>query len=95
KPFRLEQAPLVRAELIKVDNEQAELLIDMHHIISDGYSMSILTNELFALYHGNPLPEIPFEYKDFAEWQNQLLIGEVMEQQEEYWLEQFKQEVPI
>ncbi|OUL06445.1 non-ribosomal peptide synthetase [Bacillus spizizenii] len=95
QPFRLELAPLVRAELIKIDNEQAELLIDMHHIISDGYSMSILTNELFAFYHGNPLPEIKFEYKDFAEWQNQLLIGEVMEQQETYWLEQFKEEVPV
>ncbi|KXJ38924.1 non-ribosomal peptide synthetase [Bacillus spizizenii] len=95
QPFRLELAPLVRAELIKIDNEQAELLIDMHHIISDGYSMSILTNELFAFYHGNPLPEIKFEYKDFAEWQNQLLIGEVMEQQETYWLEQFKKEVPV
>ncbi|MBT2572355.1 amino acid adenylation domain-containing protein [Bacillus sp. ISL-51] len=95
KPFRLEQAPLVRAELIKIDNGQAELLIDMHHIISDGYSISILTNELFALYHHEPLPEIEFEYKDFAEWQNQWLIGETMEQQEKYWLEQFKEEIPI
>ncbi|MCY8499542.1 amino acid adenylation domain-containing protein [Bacillus atrophaeus] len=95
KPFCLEQAPLVRAELIKIDNEQAELLIDMHHIISDGYSISILTNELFALYHHEPLPEIEFEYKDFAEWQNQWLIGETMEQQEKYWLEQFKEEIPI
>ncbi|KAA6451957.1 non-ribosomal peptide synthetase/type I polyketide synthase [Bacillus swezeyi] len=95
KPFRLERAPLVRAELIKIDSEQAELLIDMHHIISDGYSANILTNELFALYHGKPLPEIEFEYKDFVEWQNEWLIGENMEQQEKYWLEQFKEEVPI
>ncbi|MDQ7724137.1 amino acid adenylation domain-containing protein [Bacillus halotolerans] len=95
KPFRLEQAPLVRAELIKIDNEQAELLIDMHHIISDGYSINILTNELLALYHRKPLPDIEFEYKDFTEWQNQWLNEDAMKQQETYWLEQFEDEIPV
>ena len=95
KPFRLEQAPLVRAELIKIDNGQAELLIDMHHIISDGYSINILTNELLALYHQKPLPDIEFEYKDFAEWQNQWLNEDAMKQQETYWLEQFQEEIPV
>ncbi|MDU0153719.1 non-ribosomal peptide synthetase/type I polyketide synthase [Bacillus cabrialesii] len=95
KPFRLEQAPLVRAELIKIDNEQAELLIDMHHIISDGYSINILTNELLALYHRKPLPDIEFEYKDFTEWQNQWLNEDAMKQQETYWLEQFQDEIPV
>ncbi|KAF1677376.1 hybrid non-ribosomal peptide synthetase/type I polyketide synthase [Bacillus sp. SKDU12] len=95
KPFRLEQAPLVRAELIKIDNEQAELLIDMHHIISDGYSINILTNELLALYHQKPLPDIEFEYKDFAEWQNQWLNEDAMKRQETYWLEQFQDEIPV
>ncbi|MEW4058621.1 amino acid adenylation domain-containing protein [Bacillus siamensis] len=95
KPFRLEEAPLVRAELIKIENEQAELLIDMHHIISDGYSVNILTNELLALYHQKPLPDIEFEYKDFAEWQNQWLNEDAMKQQEAYWLEQFQDEIPV
>ncbi|MGG1243184.1 amino acid adenylation domain-containing protein [Bacillus cabrialesii] len=95
KPFRLEQAPLVHAELIKIDNEQAELLIDMHHIISDGYSINILTNELLALYHRKPLPDIEFEYKDFTEWQNQWLNEGAMKQQETYWLEQFEDEIPV
>ncbi|WP_368650561.1 amino acid adenylation domain-containing protein [Bacillus inaquosorum] len=95
KPFRLEQAPLVRAELIKIDNWQAELLIDMHHIISDGYSINILTNELLALYHRKPLPDIEFEYKDFSEWQNQWLNEDAMKQQETYWLEQFQEEIPV
>ncbi|WP_432339518.1 amino acid adenylation domain-containing protein [Bacillus tequilensis] len=95
KPFRLEQAPLVRAELIKIENEQAELLIDMHHIISDGYSVNILTNELLALYHQKPLPDIEFEYKDFAEWQNQWLNEDAMKRQEAYWLEQFPDEIPV
>ncbi|ASF29003.1 peptide synthetase [Bacillus amyloliquefaciens] len=95
KPFRLDQAPLVRAELIKIDNGQAELLIDMHHIISDGYSINILTNELLALYHQKPLPDIEFEYKDFAEWQNQWLNEDAMKQQETYWLEQFQEEIPV
>ena len=95
KPFRLDQAPLVRAELIKIENEQAELLIDMHHIISDGYSVNILTNELLALYHQKPLPDIEFEYKDFAEWQNQRLNDDAMKRQETYWLEQFQDEIPI
>ncbi|MCY9456264.1 non-ribosomal peptide synthetase, partial [Bacillus inaquosorum] len=95
KPFRLEQAPLVRAELIKIDSGQAELLIDMHHIISDGYSINILTNELLALYHRKPLPDIEFEYKDFSEWQNQWLNEDAMKQQETYWLEQFQEEIPV
>ncbi|WP_412676924.1 amino acid adenylation domain-containing protein [Bacillus siamensis] len=95
KPFRLEQAPLVRAELIKIENEQAELLIDMHHTISDGYSVNILTNELLALYHQKPLPDTEFEYKDFAEWQNQWLNEDAMKRQEAYWLEQFQDEIPV
>ena len=52
----------------------------MHHIISDGYSINILTNELLALYHQKPLPDIEFEYKDFAEWQNQWLNEDAMKQ---------------
>ncbi|MDT2237071.1 amino acid adenylation domain-containing protein [Paenibacillus larvae] len=95
KPFDLHQAPLMRAELIKIDENQAELLIDMHHIISDGYSINILTDELFALYNGYGLPEIKFEYKDFVEWQYGQSMAETIKSQEQFWLEQYKDDIPV
>ena len=69
-PFDIKAAPLLRVQLIKVKQDKQLLLMDMHHIISDGYSMNILFNELVDLYHGNDLPLLEYTYKDFAVWQN-------------------------
>jgi len=91
RPFSLTHGPLLRAKLLRLGSTGYVLLLTMHHIISDGWSMSVLLGELGALYSafstGNPspLPELTVQYGDFAQWQRELLQGEVFEQQLTYW----------
>ena len=95
RPFDLRHAPILRVGLIRIDDERHYLLFDMHHIISDGVSMVILTKEFMALYAGHKLEELRIGYKDFSQWQNEYLKSERMREQEQYWLEQFSGELPI
>jgi amino acid adenylation domain-containing protein len=95
RPFDLSAAPLLRAEIIKLSPQKHIILFDIHHIICDGTSMNIIFNELSRLYRGEKLPEIPIQYKDFSEWQNNLLKTEAVKKQEEYWLNIFKDDIPI
>lgn len=94
KPFDLAKEPLVRVHLWRVSSQSHVLLINMHHIVSDGWSMGIFTQELSALYKAflsgepSPLPELPIQYTDFAVWQRQWLTGEVLEKQLDYWKQQ-------
>ncbi len=92
--FKLDSAPLIRVEIVK-SKEKTYLLIDMHHIISDGVSVSILIKEFIDLYNGEELKPLKLQYKDFAEWQNKILKSEDMKKQEEYWIERFKGEIPV
>ncbi|SFB48171.1 condensation domain-containing protein, partial [Clostridium frigidicarnis] len=94
KPFDLGKAPLFRAEILEIQGKNY-LLIDMHHIISDGVSMSILTNEFATLYNGGELELLKLQYKDFASWQNNFLKSEEMNKQEEYWTNMFNDEIPV
>ena len=87
RPFDLSKAPLLRVGLIKLAPERHLLMYDMHHIITDGTSKSILVREFISLYSGETLPELRIRYKDFAEWQSQLWRTERMLKQEKYWLE--------
>ncbi|MFC2141253.1 condensation domain-containing protein, partial [Acidobacteriota bacterium] len=95
--FDLTQPPLLRVGLIKLETKKHILMTDMHHIISDGLSMSVLIKEFMALYEGKdePLPELPIQYKDFSRWQNSLMESGRIKEQEEYWLDQFKGEIPV
>jgi amino acid adenylation domain-containing protein len=92
--FHLDQGPLFRARLLRLSDQDHVLLITMHHIISDGWSIGVLLEELVALYTAfsqgqpSPLPELPVQYADFAEWQRQWLSGEALEQQLSYWKKQ-------
>jgi amino acid adenylation domain-containing protein/non-ribosomal peptide synthase protein (TIGR01720 family) len=94
KPFDLANELLVRVHLWRVSSQFHVLLINMHHIVSDGWSMGIFTQELSALYKAflssepSPLPELPIQYTDFAVWQRQWLTGEVLEKQIDYWKQQ-------
>lgn len=94
EPFDLIQGPLLRVKLLQLGETEHLLLLSMHHIISDGWSMGILIQEMAALYEAystdkpSPLPELPVQYADFAVWQRQWLQGEVLEQQLAYWSEQ-------
>ncbi|NKF08874.1 amino acid adenylation domain-containing protein, partial [Clostridium gasigenes] len=94
RPFNLNKAPLFRVKYLEKDYKNY-LLIDMHHIISDGVSMSVLMEEFREIYNGNNLEDLRIQYKDFAKWQNTLLRKEEGNKSEEYWLNIFKDEIPV
>ena len=85
---------MLRATLIKLSEQEHILLLVMHHIASDGWSMGILMRELSHFYEaeisGRPssLPELPIQYADYAEWQLEWLQGEVLNEQLDYWKQQ-------
>ncbi|HYG63144.1 MAG TPA: amino acid adenylation domain-containing protein, partial [Thermoanaerobaculia bacterium] len=91
RPFAVETGPLLRATLAHIAPGERLLLVNMHHIVSDGWSMGVLLRELVALYDAfragqpSPLPELPIQYVDFAVWQRQSLSGEVLERHLDYW----------
>ena len=95
-PFHLAEGPLVRATLLRLDAEEHVLLLSMHHIVSDGWSMEVLTRELWALYQAyregksSPLPALEIQYADFAAWQRRWLQGAVLEGQLSYWRRQLE-----
>jgi amino acid adenylation domain-containing protein/non-ribosomal peptide synthase protein (TIGR01720 family) len=93
-PFDLSQAPLLRVRLIKEEKKYI-LMVDMHHIISDGTSMDILIKEFSALYSGKELSPIKLQHKDYSQWQNSENQGQAIKQQEKYWLKQFEDEIPV
>jgi amino acid adenylation domain-containing protein len=91
QPFDLAQGPLLRIKLLRMDEEEHLLLMTMHHIIFDGWSLGVLVEEIAALYEahltGRPpqLPELPIQYADYAYWQQQTVRGEMLEEQLSYW----------
>jgi amino acid adenylation domain-containing protein len=95
RPFDLSKAPLLRMGLIKIREAEYILMIDMHHIISDGTSLEIFVSEFAALYRGDKLPGLRIRYKDFSFWQNQWKQSEERKMQEAYWLRQLEGELPV
>ncbi len=95
KPFNLAEAPLFRAKLVNFDNDKSALLIDTHHIICDGTSITIFVDEVCKLYNGNNLPELDITYKDFANYEHNQVLSGVLEDAENYWLDKFKGEIPV
>ncbi len=89
--FDLEAGPLIRGRLIRLAEDEHVLLVTMHHIVSDGWSMGVLVSELNALYRAflggeaDPLPELEIQYADYAVWQRQWIEGEILQQQAAYW----------
>ncbi|WP_139835006.1 amino acid adenylation domain-containing protein, partial [Pseudomonas sp. B35(2017)] len=90
-PFDLEGDPLIRGRLVRMADDHHVLLLTLHHIVTDGWSMGVLTRELMALYqafsHGepDPLPPLALQYTDYAVWQRRWLSGEVLQRQSDYW----------
>lgn len=95
RPFDLSKAPLLRAGVIKWKKEKHILLLDIHHIISDGVSMGILIDEIVKCYQEIELDEIKIQYKDYANWQNLYLDSKEMEHQKAYWIDKFSDEIPV
>ncbi|MGG1673954.1 condensation domain-containing protein, partial [Paenibacillus sp. NRS-1783] len=100
RPFDLQAAPLLRVALIDLgvqgieEEPQHLLMLDMHHIISDGASMGVLTNEFVRLYSGEELSTLRIQYKDYAVWQQSESQQNGMKRQEAYWLDTFRGELP-
>ena len=98
--FDLSRGPLLRMVLVKLADQEHVLLISMHHIISDGWSMGILLRELGILYEAfsqgrsSPLPALEVQYADYALWQKQWLQGDVLQKQLDYWKEQLADAPP-
>jgi amino acid adenylation domain-containing protein len=94
RPFSLAHAPLLRVLYVKTREGEQALLPTVHHIVFDGWSAGILFHELDVLYrafsggHPPPLPELPVQYADYADWQRRWLSGEFLEQQLAYWRQQ-------
>ncbi|HVR99815.1 MAG TPA: amino acid adenylation domain-containing protein [Thermoanaerobaculia bacterium] len=93
-PFDLTRGPLLRTLLLRIDREELLLLLTLHHIISDGWSISVLIRELTSLYRAfaggqpSPLPELPLQYADFSRWQRERLSGPALEAHLAYWRKQ-------
>ena len=95
RPFDLTCAPLLRLELIGLEKDRFLLLFDMHHIISDGTSMTLFIKEFTRLYAGHELPELALQYRDFADWQHrQSTLGQ-FDTQKRYWQQKFADGVPV
>ncbi|MBZ5523304.1 MAG: amino acid adenylation domain-containing protein [Acidobacteriia bacterium] len=100
-PFDLARGPLLRLKLLQLAGQEHVLLVTMHHIVSDGWSLGIMAREISRLYEADvlgqesPLPELKFQYADYAAWQREWLQGEVLERQLEYWREQLAQLEPL
>ncbi|HEV7396535.1 MAG TPA: amino acid adenylation domain-containing protein [Pyrinomonadaceae bacterium] len=93
KPFDLTHGPLFRTMLLQLDRDQYILVLSMHHIITDGWSISILFRELAHCYEAftekrePDLPELPVQYSEYAQWQREYLTGDVLSKQVKYWKE--------
>ncbi|BAZ30180.1 non-ribosomal peptide synthase [Cylindrospermum sp. NIES-4074] len=100
-PFDLSQAPLLRVSLLQLSTTGYVLLLTMHHIISDGWSMGILIQEVASCYQAFcggkelSLPKLPIQYADFAIWQRQWLQGEAQTTQIAYWRQQLQGSLPV
>jgi amino acid adenylation domain-containing protein len=101
RPFNLESDFLIRAKSVLLNSQRNLLILSMHHIISDGWSVGILINELFEEYNAHfekrpsSLPPLKIQYKDFAAWQNNQLEGDNLVAHQQYWWNRLQGDLPI
>ena len=100
-PFDLARDPPLRVQLLRLAEDEHVLLVTMHHIVSDGWSLSVLAHEFSALYGAfrrgepDPLPALPIQYGDYAAWQRRRLQGEALQAQLQYWVERLRDAPPL
>ncbi|MBI7153306.1 non-ribosomal peptide synthase/polyketide synthase [Pseudomonas aeruginosa] len=101
RPFDLQRGPLLRVLLLPLATDECVLVLTLHHIIADGWSMQVLVDELIRVYaalrHDQPpaLAELPIQYADFAAWQRQWMDGGERERQLGYWVSRLGGEQPL
>ncbi|WP_299315823.1 non-ribosomal peptide synthetase [uncultured Aquimarina sp.] len=99
--FNLEKGPLFTGEVVKISDQEHVLLLNMHHIIGDGWSMGVLSREFVLIYNSlilgkeTSLPALSIQYKDYAEWQNSAAKQLELEKSKSFWLDKFKGDLPI
>ena len=95
RPFDLSKAPLLRVGLIRASGVRHILMLDMHHVVSDGASTELIIKDFIALYSGVTLPPLKLQYKEYSQWQNSRMESPELKKQENYWLEQFAGDIPV
>ena len=96
RPFDLSEGPLFRVGIVRQLHRPSTLLIDMHHIISDGISNTILMQEFQSMFYENKLlPANQLQYKDYAEWQNTAAQQQAIQEQGSYWLDMLGTDLPV
>jgi amino acid adenylation domain-containing protein len=95
RPFCLSAPPLMRVGLIETLSDEHFVMIDMHHIITDGISKSLLMKDFFAIYNNEALPELKFQYKDFSEWQLQEEQNTNINLLRDFWMKEFAENVTV
>ncbi|HEX8274264.1 MAG TPA: non-ribosomal peptide synthase/polyketide synthase [Longimicrobiaceae bacterium] len=101
RPFDLETGPLLRSALLRLDDADHVLCFTLHHVVSDGWSMQVLTREVSALYPAllrgeePTLPELPVQYADYAVWQREWLRGDALDAQTAFWRERLAGAPPL
>jgi amino acid adenylation domain-containing protein len=101
EPFDLARGPLLRVGLVRQADEEHVLLVTMHHVVSDGWSLALFLRELATLYQAytegaeSPLPKLPIQYADFASWQRNWLQDEKLGSLLDYWVNQLKGAPPV
>ncbi|MDC8004735.1 amino acid adenylation domain-containing protein [Aureisphaera galaxeae] len=100
-PFDLENGPLLRAAIIQVSDQEYTFYYNMHHIISDGWSMEVLSKDVLAYYEAftqdtePQLPELRIQYKDYAQWQLNEMSRPEFEEHKNYWTSKLEGEIPL
>lgn len=95
QPFDLRNAPLIKAGLVTLSEQEAILVVDLHHIITDGVSFGVLARDFMALYNQEELPALNLQYKDFAAWQQSDIHQEDIRKERQFWLNQFAEETSL
>ncbi|MDQ1355255.1 MAG: phthiocerol/phenolphthiocerol synthesis type-I polyketide synthase [Acidobacteriota bacterium] len=95
QPFNLSRAPLIRARLIEQEPKKHILMVDMHHIVSDGVSNALFIQNFVEVYAGLELPPLKIQYKDYSEWLHSAVQMERLKQQEAFWLKELAGKLPI
>lgn len=94
-PFELDKAPLLRTCIVRTEQQNYYIILDIHHIITDGTSIGILMKEFAQIYNNEKLPEHRLNYKDYAVWQEANKNSEKIVKQKEYWLKEFGSQIPL
>ncbi|CRK62220.1 Siderophore biosynthesis non-ribosomal peptide synthetase modules [Alloactinosynnema sp. L-07] len=95
RPFDLAEGPLLRVLLLRLADDDHFLMVTLHHIVSDGWSLAILLDEVGTLYGGGALEPLPLQYPEFAAWQREEAAGPMGAMALDYWIEQLRDAPPL